>query len=75
MLSERERLLTLLFERSDGKKLVNIKFFQGVGHSLTVETMAAAARRVVEQVWRKDQVLSDAPPDAHLPFSATVRKQ
>jgi hypothetical protein len=62
MLSEREKLLSLLFDRSD-KKVNNIKFFRGNADNLTIEELCQTAREVVADTWDNETSLIDAPPD------------
>ena len=63
LVSERERLLTLLFDKNGGRELVNIKFFQGNAADLTVEQMSTAVRRVVENLWSDDVGLMSVMPE------------
>lgn len=65
LVSEREKLLTLLFEQSGGRNLVNIKFFKGNAAELTVEQMSAAVRRVVTRLWDNDDPAASVMPVEH----------
>lgn len=61
MMSEKEKLAALLFDRSD-KRVKNIKFFRGNADNLTIEEMCQTAREVVEDTWAREGSLTDAPP-------------
>ncbi len=63
-MSERDQLLSLLFDRSD-KRVINIKFFRGNASNLTVDEMCQTARVVVEDTWAREGALADEPPIAN----------
>lgn len=60
-MSEKDRLLSLLFDRSD-KRVKNIKFFRGNADSLTIEEMCQTAREVIEDTWTREGHLGGVPP-------------
>lgn len=64
-MSERDRLLSLLFDRND-KTVKNIKFFRGNAADLTVEEMCQTSREVIEDTWTREGFLTDAPPTANM---------
>jgi hypothetical protein len=60
-MSERDRLLSFLFDRND-KVVKNIKFFRGNAEDLTLEDMCRTARAVVEDTWLRENHLPHQPP-------------
>jgi hypothetical protein len=62
-MSEREKLLSFLFDRDDGKELKNLKFF--APRSADSERAAAAARRVLENLWSGREIVSVLPPTSN----------
>jgi hypothetical protein len=59
-MSEREKLLSFLFDRSDGVKLQDLKFF--APREADAERATAAARRVIARLWSGEQITSVPPP-------------
>ena len=59
--SEREKLLSFLFDRND-KVVKNIKFFRGNAENLTLEDMCRTAQAVVEDTWARENELPHQPP-------------
>jgi len=59
-MSEREKLLSFLFDRNDGFKLENLKFF--TPRAADEERASAAARRVMQKLWSADTLISVPPP-------------
>jgi len=60
-MSEREKLLSFLFDRDD-RKVLNIKFFRGNATDLTVDQLCETALAVVRDTWEAEEQLADAPP-------------
>ncbi len=60
-MSERERLLTFLFDKDD-RKVLNIKFFRGNASDLTVDQLCTTAFEVVRDTWDRENDLPDMPP-------------
>ena len=60
-MSERERLLSFLFDRDD-KQIANIKFFRGSAEKLTIDDMCCTAREVINEVWATEGSWVDSPP-------------
>jgi hypothetical protein len=60
-MSEREKLLSLLFDSND-RKVLNIKFFRGNASDLTVEQLCAEAINVVNDTWSHDSAHEDKAP-------------
>jgi len=60
-MSERERLLSLLFDRSD-KKVLNVKFFRGNARSLTAEQLCKTAHDVISDTWDREGSIKNEPP-------------
>ena len=60
-MSEREKLLSILFD-TDDKRVLNVKFFRGTSSALTGEQFFAAAREVIADTWENEGRLVDCPP-------------
>lgn len=60
-MSEREKLLSLLFDRSD-KKVLNVKFFRGNARDLTAEQLCKTAHGVISDTWDREGSIKNDPP-------------
>jgi len=59
--SERDKLLTFLFDRND-KQIRNVKFFRGDARELTIDDMCLTAREVIAEMWATEGNWADDPP-------------
>lgn len=62
-MSEREKLLSFLFDRTD-KRVLNVKFFRGTAKDLTIEELCRVAREVIEDTWSREGSLEHLPPQS-----------
>ena len=60
-MSEREKLLSFLFDRDD-VKVHNVKFFRGSAENLTVEEMCLTAREVLAETFERIDALASVLP-------------
>ena len=72
--SEREKLLSFLFDRND-KRVKNIKFSRGNAEDLTLEDMCQTAREVIADTWeREDNLVSSPPVTTRQSYGLTERR-
>lgn len=60
-MSDRESLLSFLFDRTD-KKILNVKFFRGNARDLTVDQLCKTAMEVIKDTWDREGEINDFPP-------------
>jgi len=60
-MSERDKLLSFLFDRND-RDIRNIKFFRGNTENLMLEDICRVAHDVLADTWAREDTLPHAPP-------------
>lgn len=69
-MTEREKLLSFLFDRDDGRELINLKFFLDA-KGRNEAGACAAAHRVLERLWSDNLVESVMPSETAILHSDT----